>query len=118
MKSEDIKRVTIALLLTAVVIVLAVLFLRSVSLPLAAGIGMTEEENIRNLTSFRLVPPEWVTAGTHGLRHSWMLAESIARMALLFGAWLLLMVLVNPFRRERSTQPPPEAYSAMPRRNA
>ena len=96
MTKREAKRVGIPLGITALILVPGFFFVSAGSLPMGEVAGMSEAEFIRHYTRFMIVPPEWVKPGPDGLRWSWMKAESIVRLVLVLGAWLVALVFTNP----------------------
>jgi hypothetical protein len=96
MTKTETRRIGIALALTAVIFVAGFFFIAAVSLPMVECVGLSDVENIKQFTRFRVVPPEWVTPGNDGLHCSWMKAESTTRLVLVLTVWLLALVFINP----------------------
>jgi hypothetical protein len=99
MTKTEAKRIGIALVITAMILIPGIFFVTGVSLPLAEIVGMSEAENIRHFTGFRVVPPEWVTPGSDGLYISWIKTEAAVRAALVITIWIVALVFINPYNQ-------------------
>jgi hypothetical protein len=75
----------------------------------------SDAEIIRQYWPHRLVQPEWVSDNPSRLMN-WHLVESLVRIALVGGSWLIFIVIVGRgvtfspvWRRGKKPNPPPQA---------
>ena len=91
-----IMRLVVAFGITTMIFVAGFFFVTSVTVS-GECVGMSDVDIIKQQTTFRVVPPEWVKPGRgDGLFWTWMMAESVTRLVLVLIAWLLALIFINP----------------------